>query len=98
MRRHAFGEYGPLSWDVILSKQTVKDLENIKQVGLTPKIKQLLQILQHDSFATSPRYKHLVGNLKGFYSRRINIKHCLVYAVDVDRQTVHVLRCWTHYE
>ncbi|MDQ6987292.1 MAG: Txe/YoeB family addiction module toxin [Mariprofundaceae bacterium] len=87
-----------MNWDVVLSKQAVKDLKNIKQAGLTSKTKVLLQVLQRDPFATPPRYEHLVGNLKGFYSRRINIKHRLVYAVDVERNTVHVLRCWTHYE
>jgi Txe/YoeB family toxin of toxin-antitoxin system len=51
-----------------------------------------------DPFANPPRYEALVGNLKGFYSRRINIKHRLVYSVDVDHHIVHVLRMWTHYE
>ncbi|MDX8391952.1 MAG: hypothetical protein R8K53_05215 [Mariprofundaceae bacterium] len=35
-----------MRWDVILSKQAVKDMKNIKQAGLLSKTKVLLQILQ----------------------------------------------------
>lgn len=87
-----------MSWSVVLSRQAVKDLKRIQQAGLAPKMALLLKKLQEDPFIKSPRYESLVGNLNGFYSRRINIKHRLVYSVDIDQYTVHVLRCWTHYE
>jgi len=87
-----------LSWEVVLSKQAVKDVKQIKQAGLSKKLKSLLELLQENPLMVPPHYEALVGNLKGFYSRRINIKHRLVYAVDADKQVVHVLRCWTHYE
>jgi Txe/YoeB family toxin of toxin-antitoxin system len=87
-----------LSWSVILSRQAVKDVKKIKRAGLAKKTRELLNVLETDPFITSPRYEQHVGNLKGFYSRRINIKHRLVYSVDVDRYIVHVLRMWTHYE
>ncbi|MCK4838509.1 MAG: Txe/YoeB family addiction module toxin [Desulfobulbaceae bacterium] len=87
-----------MSWSVILSRQAVKDIKKIKQTGLAQKAKDLLKILADNPFATSPRYEMLVGNLNGFYSRRINIQHRLVYSVDVDHRIVHVLRMWTHYE
>ena len=35
--------------------------------------------------------KKLVGNLKGAYSRRINIQHRLVYEVVEDAKTVKIL-------
>jgi len=35
------------------------------------------------------------GKLKGFYSRRINIHHRIIYSVDKDRHVVHGLRVWT---
>jgi Txe/YoeB family toxin of Txe-Axe toxin-antitoxin module len=37
----------------------------------------------------------LVGNLTGFYYRRISIQHRLVYSVLDEQKTVHVLRMWT---
>ena len=87
-----------MKWAVVLSRQAVKDATRIKQAGLAAKARQLLEVLESDPFANPPRYEALVGNLKGFYSRRINIKHRLVYAVDIDHNIVHVLRMWTHYE
>ena len=87
-----------MKWSVILSRQAVKDIKKIKRAGLAVQTKQLLDLLKTDPFTNSPRYEILIGNLKGFYSRRINIKHRLVYSVDIDRHIVHVLRMWTHYE
>ena len=83
---------------MLLSKQAVKDVKKIKQAGLSAKLEVLLVLLESNPFAVPPRYESLVGNLDGFYSRRINIKHRLVYAVNEEEKVVHVLRCWTHYE
>jgi len=40
----------------------------------------------------------LLVDLSGAYSRRINIKHRLVYQVLKKERIVKVLRMWTHYE
>jgi len=37
-------------------------------------------------------------NLKGAYSRRINIQHRMVYEVREKDKVVRVLRMWSHYE
>ncbi|MDK9706635.1 MAG: Txe/YoeB family addiction module toxin [Desulforhopalus sp.] len=87
-----------MSWTVILSKKAIKDIEKLKQAGLASAAKDLLHLLQTDPFVTPPRCEKLVGNLQGFYSRRINIQHRLVYAVDKNARTIHVLRMWSHYE
>lgn len=87
-----------MSWTVVLSKQAVKDAKKLSRSGLKPQALKLLQLLETDPFANPPHYEKLVGNLAGFYSRRINIQHRLVYQVVQDSRTVHVLRMWTHYE
>ena len=87
-----------MSWSVVLSKQAVKDLKKLKHAGLSSQTRKLLELLQDDPFAYPPRFEKLLGNLKGFYSRRINIQHRLVYSVDSDTRTVHILSMWTHYE
>jgi toxin YoeB len=40
----------------------------------------------------------LVGDLRGAFSRRINIQHRLVYQVLEEEKFVKVLRLWTHYD
>jgi Txe/YoeB family toxin of toxin-antitoxin system len=87
-----------VKWRVVLSSQAVKDAKNLNQAGLRQQAERLLLLLQEDPFARDPAYKKLVGNLNGFYSRRINIQHRLVYSVDQTEHVVHVLRMWSHYE
>ena len=87
-----------MSWKVILSKIAVKDAKKLKSAGLKPLAEKLLELLSEDPFRIPPNYEKLVGNLNGFYSRRINIQHRLVYDVDKNAKIVHVLRMWTHYK
>lgn len=87
-----------MSWKVVLSKKTIKDAKKLKQAGLKPQAEKLLHLLSEDPFQTPPVFEKLVGNLNGFYSRRINIQHRLVYDVIRDKKIVHVLRMWTHNE
>ena len=85
-------------WRVFLSKRAAKDARRLARAGLRPQAEKLLELLQDDPFTTPPRLEKLVGNLAGYYSRRINIQHRLIYRVDSDQRIVHVLRMWTHYE
>ena len=87
-----------MTWRVILSRQAVKDAKRIARAGLKPQAEQLLKAIAGDQFCNPPRYEKLVGNLAGFYSRRINIQHRLIYSVDAETSSVHVLRMGTHYE
>lgn len=85
-------------YNIILTKQAVKDFEKLKSAHLIPKVKALVDILEQNPYQNPPPYEKLVGNLKGIYSRRINIQHRLVYDVLEEQKTVHILRMWTHYE
>lgn len=83
---------------VVLSRQAVKDKEKIKQAGLGRRVKALLELIAEDPFRTPPPFEKLVGDLKGFYSRRINLQHRLVYTVREEEKAVVIARMWTHYE
>lgn len=83
---------------VVFSKQAAKDAELIARTGLKEKVLSIISILQTDPFKTPPPYEKLKGNLSGFYSRRINIQHRLIYQVFEKESIVRVLRMWTHYE
>lgn len=87
-----------VTWNLAYSKYALKDAKNLSSAGLKDKAQDLLNILQLDPFKNPPPYEKLVGDLKGAYSRRINIQHRLVYEVFVEEKTVRVLRMWTHYE
>jgi len=70
-------------YKVILSKQALKDLEKLKRAGesYANKAKELIDVVKDNPFMTPPSYEKLVGDLQGFYSRRINKQHRFVYAV-----------------
>ncbi len=87
-----------MSWKLVYTKHAQKDAKKLSASGLKPKAQHLLDILAENPFQNPPPYEKLVGDLAGAYSRRINIKHRLVYQVLEDLRTVKVLRMWTHYE
>jgi toxin YoeB len=94
-------------YQIVYTKQAAKDITNLKAAGLSVKAKELIEIIRYDPFRNPPPYEALVGNLDGFYSRRINIKHRLVYQVYGDKLkidnteykgTIKIVRMWTHYD
>jgi len=87
-----------VSWELLFSKASRKDAVKIKASRLREKVDALLDILEQDPFANPPPYKKLVGDLEGFYSRRINIQHRFIYRLDKVNRRVFIERMWTHYK
>ena len=85
-----------MSWQIILSKQAKKDARKIAASCLKPQAQKILTILQNNPY--QPPYEKLVGNLQGYYSRRINIQHRLVYEILETERVVKILKMWSHYE
>lgn len=89
------------------SKQADKDKKLLRGAGLDSKAKNLLDIIAENPIQSPPPYEGLVGNLSGYYSRRINIQHRLVYQVYNEpvtiegawyEGTIKVIRMWSHYD
>ena len=85
-------------WKLVYSKYALKDAKKLTTAGLKDKAQALLDILEVDPLPNPQPYEKLVGDLKGAYSRRINIQHRLVYEIFRKEKTVRVLRMWSHYE
>ena len=85
-----------MTWEIVLSKQATKDAKKIAAAGLKHKAQKLLDVLQANPYA--PPYEKLVGDMQGYYSRRINIQHRLVYQIFDEQNVVKILRMWSHYE
>ena len=79
------------------TKNAEKDKKLIKSVGLEEKAKKLLNLIANNPFQMPPSYEKLVGDLDGYYSRRINLQHRLVYKVYKEINTVVVHSMWSHY-
>ena len=87
-----------VKWQLVFTRQARKDAKKIASSGLRGKAEALLDILKKDPWRQPPRYEKLVGDLAGACSRRITIRHRLVYQVIDDIRTVKIIRMWTHYE
>ena len=85
-------------WQIVFTRQAQRDAKKLASSGLRPKAEEILEQLGSNPFQTPPPYEKLVGDLRGAYSRRINIQHRLVYEVLKEPRIVKVLRMWTHYE
>ncbi len=88
-----------MSWTVLFTRQAQKDARKLASASpaLKQKAQELLDLLAVDPYLQPPPYEALVGDLRGAYSRRINIRHRLVYQVLEEEQIVKVLRLWSHY-
>lgn len=84
-------------WIIKFTKNAEKDKKLIKSAGLEERVKKLLNLIAKNPFQNPPSYEKLVGDLQGYYSRRINLQHRLVYKVYEDINTVVVHSMWSHY-
>lgn len=88
-------------------KQADKDKKLLKGAELEGKAKNLLHVIAENPFQNPPPYEGLVGNLNGYYSRRINLRDRLVYQVYREpvvingvnyEGTIKAVRMWSHYD
>ena len=89
-----------MSWRVVFSRQAQKDARKLasSSPALKQRAQELIDLLADDPWRSPPPFEGLVGDLRGAYSRRINIQHRLVFSVEEDQQLVKVLRLWSHYD
>ena len=87
-----------MKWRLVYTKQAQKDAKKLASAGLKKKAESMIKILRENPYQFPPAHEKLVGDLKGAYSRRINIQHRMIYQVFEDRKAVKIIRMWTHYE
>ena len=79
-------------------KRTEKQKQHLKAANLIKKARALVEVIEKDPYQTPPKFKQLEHDLKGFYSRRINHQHRLIYTVDEDTKEVKIHSMCSHYE
>jgi len=86
-----------VKYKILYSKFALKDAKNLSNANLSKKAKELIEIIRANPFQNPSPYEKLIGNLNGAYSRRINIKHRIIYEVREVDKVVRILRMWSHY-
>ncbi len=87
-----------VKWKLKYSTKALKDAKKLNAAGFKDKVQSIISILESNPFQNPPSYEKLIGDLKGFYSRRINIQHRIIYEVDSAEKLVKIFKMWTHYE
>jgi Txe/YoeB family toxin of toxin-antitoxin system len=85
-------------YEILLTKQAVKDAKKLENSNLKEKILKLINIIKLNPFIYPPEFEFLNGFCGVVISRRINKQHRLVYQVLEEKKIVKILRMWTHYE
>ncbi len=85
-------------YKIVYRKKAIKDIQKLKMQGLSDKAKRLIEVIKNNPYQTPPPYEKLVGDLQGTYSRRINIKHRLVYQVYEEEKVIKIISLYSHYE
>lgn len=77
------------AWSDYLYWQT-QDKKMLKRIN------QLLQDIERNGYSGLGKPEPLRGNLSGFWSRRIDDEHRIVYRISEDR--VEIIQCRGHYD
>lgn len=89
-----------MKYKLRLTPNAIKDIKRHKKSGdkkLLQKIGVLLEeLIEHPRTGTGKPEK-LKHDLEGFYSRRIDRKHRMVYEIEDEIITVVVLSAYSHY-
>ncbi len=81
--------FTPLAWADYLYWQG-QDKKTLRRINL------LIEAAARDPFSGIGKPEPLMGNLTGYWSRRIDTTHRLVYAVD--EADIDVVACRGHYD
>lgn len=87
-----------MTYQILYTKRAAADIPKLKAARLDRKARALIDLLRENPYQTPPPFEKLQGALSGACSRRINIKHRLVYEVLEEEKVVKIISMWTHYE
>ena len=85
-------------YSIHYTKKAANDIPKLKAAKFDDKAKALIELIRANPYQNPPPYEKLQGDLQGAYSRRINIKHRLVYQVLQEEKAIKIISMWTHYE
>lgn len=84
--------------ELVLKDQALDDLQywSLNNIKLLKKIFDLLVSIKRNPAEGIGKPEALKGNLKGYWSRRINEEHRIVYSITND--AIIVVSCRSHYK
>ncbi|MBL7732180.1 MAG: Txe/YoeB family addiction module toxin [Chitinophagaceae bacterium] len=83
---------------VVFSPKALEELSRFKTGNqkLVFKLLELLADIQKNPFTGLGKPEPLTANFSGYWSRRINDEHRLIYRIT--NESIEILSCYGHYE
>lgn len=85
-------------WRIKIKKSAKSDLKKVLESPLRSSFEDIVTVLQTDPYLAIQSFEKLTPPAAGYYSRRINGQHRLVYKIDNESKIVEIYSCWAHYE
>ena len=85
--------------EIVFLPSALEDLEFWRSSGnsiVLKRIRQLLEAIQQDPFVGIGKPEPLKHNYRGYWSRRIDEEHRLIYQVREDE--IRIVKCRYHYD
>jgi toxin YoeB len=89
-----------MSYTIVTTPIFDEDLAALIKTGdkqAVKKLHKLLDELREHPMTGTGEPKELKHNYTGYWSRRITLKHRLIYRIEDETVTVFVLQCYGHY-
>lgn len=83
---------------VLIKNSAKSDLKKLKHSNLREQFEQIIKTLKSNPYEPIQSFEKLKPTHEGFYSRRLNRQHRVVYKVNEDEKIVEIYSAWTHYE
>lgn len=85
-----------VAWELNFTKKAEKDIDKLKKANLEKKAQAILSAIKDDPYIIPPSFEKLKADLCGKYSRRINIKHRIVYSIEPENKII-IYGMFSHY-
>lgn len=86
------------NWQVNIKKSAWAALKKVLKSPIRPSFESIIKVLTTDPYLAIQSFEKLTPPAAGYYSRRINGQHRVVYRIDNENRVVDIYSCWAHYE
>ena len=86
-----------LKWKIKIKTSAKGDLKKLIKGPFYNSFKKIILTLQKNPYQPTQSFEKLTPPASGFYSRRINGQHRVVYTINNQDKIVEIYSCWSHY-
>lgn len=86
------------NYSVVIKNSDKKDFKKLKQSNLKRQFQSVIEILKRNPYYPNQSFEKVQPKHLGFYSRRLNQQHRIVYKINEIDRRVEIYSAWSRYE